>query len=242
MSNTDEQRGSLKQTRNERVDLPAYPGPSTESSARSRLTVASANDFAADSMLRSTAEPPRGGWRRLLFRLTGGAVNAGPSLREQRERELIRAVRAPVTGCRRIAVVSRKGGVGKTTTTLFLGHTFAQHRGDRVVALDGNPDAGSLGYRVRRETTKTITHLLVSRKGVSRYADIRSFTSQAPTRLEVIAADDDPRITDSLREADYRRVVGLLEVHYNLICLATAPASWNPRPRESFSSPTSSSW
>jgi len=32
-----------------------------------------------------------------------------------------------------------------------LGHTFASYRGDRVIALDGNPDAGSLAYRVRRE-------------------------------------------------------------------------------------------
>jgi putative peptide zinc metalloprotease protein len=181
----------------------------------------SASDFAPDRMLRPKAEPPRSGWRRALHKATGGRVNAGPSAREMRERELVAMVRAPVAGCRRIAIVSRKGGVGKTTTTLFLGHTFAEYRGDRVIALDGNPDAGSLGYRVRRETNKTITHLLISRESVSRYADIRAFTSQAPTRLEVIAADDDPRITDSLREADYKRVVDLLEVHYNLICMDT---------------------
>ncbi len=212
-----------ERSRDGRAELPAYPRPSRAapaSSGRGR-SEASASDFAPDAMLRPTAESPQTGWRRLLFKLTGGAINLGPGSREVRERELIEAVQAPVTGCRRIAVVSRKGGVGKTTTTLFLGHTFAEHRGDRVIALDGNPDAGSLGYRVRRETNKTITHLLVSREDVSRYADIRAFTSQAPTRLEVIAADDDPRITDSLREADYKRVVDLLEVHYNLICMDT---------------------
>lgn len=206
--------------RNGSGELPAYPRANTDRTPWSR-TEASAGDFSPDAMLRPTAEPAQAGWRRWLFRATGGALNPGPGAREQRERELIGAVRAPVTGCRRIAVMSRKGGVGKTTTTLNLGHTFAQHRGDRVIALDGNPDAGSLGYRVRRETNKTITHLLVSRNEVSRYADIRAFTSQAPTRLEVIAADDDPRITDSLREEDYRRVVELLEVHYNLICMDT---------------------
>jgi len=73
---------------------------------------------------------------------------------------LVGRVKSPVVGCRRIAVVSRKGGVGKTTTTLMLGHTFASLRGDRVIALDGNPDAGSLAYRVRRETTNTIMSLL----------------------------------------------------------------------------------
>jgi putative peptide zinc metalloprotease protein len=181
----------------------------------------SAGDFTSDQMLRPRAEPPHSGWRRFLYTATAGAVNLGPGPAELRERELIGSVRAPIAGCRRIAVVSRKGGVGKTTTTLNLGHTFATHRGDRVVALDGNPDAGSLGYRVRRETSNTITNLLVSRNEVSRYADIRAFTSQAPTRLEVIAADDDPRITDALQEDDYRLVVDLLEVHYNLICMDT---------------------
>ena len=199
-------------------DLPEYPGQGIRRNGR---PPASASDFSADAMLHPSAEPPQAGWQRVLYRVSGGLVNVGPGERELRERELIAAVRAPITGCRRIAIVSRKGGVGKTTTTLNLGHTFAQHRGDRVIALDGNPDAGSLGYRVRRETNKTITHLLVSRDSVTRYADIRAFTSQAPTRLEVIAADDDPRITDSLREEDYKRVVDLLEVHYNLICMDT---------------------
>ena len=45
-------------------------------------------------------------------------------------------------------MLSRKGGAGKTTTALMLGHTFASWRGDRVVALDANPDAGSLAHRV----------------------------------------------------------------------------------------------
>ena len=74
----------------------------------------------------------------------------------------------------------------------MLGHTFASLRGDRVVALDGNPDAGSLGYRVRKETAATVTDLLADEQEIIRYADIRSYTNQAPTRLEVVASDDDP--------------------------------------------------
>ena len=103
----------------------------------------------------------------------------------------------------------------------MLGHTFASLRGDRVIALDGNPDAGSLAYRVRRETTNTITGLLAHRNAVNRYADIRAYTSQAPTRLEVVASDDDPRITDALVEQDFHTAVELLETHYNLVCLDT---------------------
>jgi len=199
--------------------LPRYPDE-RQSSDR-RRPPPSSSDFTSETMLRPRAESPSRGWRRTVFRATGGRVNPGPSAKELSERELVAQIRQPVSGCRRIAVISRKGGVGKTTTTLALGHTFASLRGDRVIALDGNPDAGSLAYRVPRETANTITNLLVSRNELQRYADVRAFTSQAPTRLEVLAADDDPRITDALREEDYRQVVSLLEVHYNLICMDT---------------------
>jgi len=188
---------------------------------RAQRVVPTAADVTSERMLRAQAEAPPSGWRRALFQLSRGLVNPGPSKADVQRRELVARVKSPVTGCRRIAVVSRKGGVGKTTTTLMLGHTFASLRGDRVIALDGNPDAGSLAYRVRRETTNTITGLLAHRNHIQRYADIRAYTSQAPTRLEVVAADDDPRITDALVEQDFHTAVELLEVHYNLICLDT---------------------
>jgi putative peptide zinc metalloprotease protein len=193
-------------------------GVTSPASGRSTATAA---DFTAERYLRGQAAPPRDGWRRFVYWLTGGRVNFGPSPAERAERQLIARAKAPVAGCRSIAVISRKGGVGKTTTTLMLGHTFASLRGDRVVALDGNPDAGSLGYRVRRETAATVTNLLADEREIVRYADIRSYTNQAPTRLEVVASDDDPRITTALGEEDYRRAIALLERHYNLILLDT---------------------
>ena len=193
-------------------------GVTKPASGRSTATAA---DFTAERYLRGQAAPPRDGWRRFVWWLTGGRINFGPSPAEVAERQLIARAKAPVAGCRSIAVISRKGGVGKTTTTLMLGHTFASLRGDRVVALDGNPDAGSLGYRVRRETAATVTNLLTDEREILRYADIRSYTNQAPTRLEVVASDDDPRITTALGEEEYRRAIGLLERHYNLILLDT---------------------
>ena len=193
-------------------------GVTSPASGRSTATAA---DFTAERYLRGQAAPPRDGWRRFVYWLTGGRINFGPSPAELAERQLIARAKAPVAGCRSIAVISRKGGVGKTTTTLMLGHTFASLRGDRVVALDGNPDAGSLGYRVRRETAATVTNLLADEQEIIRYADIRSYTNQAPTRLEVVASDDDPRITTALGEEDYRRAIALLERHYNLILLDT---------------------
>jgi MinD-like ATPase involved in chromosome partitioning or flagellar assembly len=74
---------------------------------------------------------------------------------------------------------------------------------------------------VRRETAATVTNLLADEQDIIRYADIRSYTNQASTRLEVVASDDDPRITTALGEEDYRRAIALLERHYNLILLDT---------------------
>jgi putative peptide zinc metalloprotease protein len=189
---------------------PGGPAPVADPTAAS---------FTEEAMLRARSRPPEGGWRRNLYRATGGVVNVGPSRAELHRRQLAARAKATIPGSRRIVFLSRKGGAGKTTTALMLGHTFATYRGDRVVALDANPDAGSLGHRVRRETTQTVTTMLADRGGLERYADIRAYTSQAPTRLEVIASDDDPRISQALEEQDYHQAITLLDRHYNLILL-----------------------
>jgi putative peptide zinc metalloprotease protein len=156
-----------------------------------------------------------------VFLATGGVVHPGPSAAERREAELIARVRTRVRGSRRIVVLSRKGGAGKTTTTLMLGHTLALHRGDRVLALDANPDAGSLPYRVERENDATVTSLLAEVDRLTSYSDVRAHTSQAPTRLEIVASDDDPRITHALGQSDYRRSISLLDKHYTILLVDT---------------------
>lgn len=41
-----------------------------------------------------------------------------------------------------------------------------------MIALDGNPNAGSLAYRVRRETSNTITGLLTHRNAINRDVEL----------------------------------------------------------------------
>ena len=105
--------------------------------------------------------------------------------------------------------VSRKGGVGKTTTTLMLGphvRVAARRPGDRA----GRQPRRRLARLPRAARDDQHDHrLLAHRNQIQRYADIRAYTSQAPTRLEVVAADDDPRITDALREEDFHTAVEL---------------------------------
>jgi len=177
----------------------------------------SVDDLTAERLLRGRRPAPATGWRRTVFYVSFGWVNLGESPAELRRRELLARAQAPIAGSRRVAVLSAKGGVGKTSTAIGLGATAASVRGDRVIAVDANPDLGTLGERVRRQSTATVRDLLRDAARIQRYPDVRSYTSQADSRLEVLAADRDPALSEAFSEDDYRQVVDLLGRFYNLI-------------------------
>jgi putative peptide zinc metalloprotease protein len=181
-----------------------------------------ADDLTAGAVLRTSSRPPQGGWRRVVHQLTGGAVTPRASRGEQERTEQLSVIRTLVTHPRRITVLSRKGGVGKTTTTLMLGQVLASERGDRIIAVDGNPDAGSLGYRVAPQNeSATVTDLLNEMEGIHRYADMRRFTAQTRVGLEVLRSDDDPQISTALGDQEYSAIMSLLDRFYNLILIDT---------------------
>jgi MinD-like ATPase involved in chromosome partitioning or flagellar assembly len=173
----------------------------------------------AESLPRGNRQASGSGWRHRVFRVTGGLLRPGESAAEMRRRDLISRVRTPVAdGHHRVAVLSLKGGVGKTTTAVGLGATLATLRGDRVIAVDANPDRGTLSDKVHLETAATIRDLLNERDQIRRYADIRAFTTQAPSRLEVLASDRDPAVSVAFSAEDYADAARVLE-HFYSICL-----------------------
>lgn len=136
---------------------------------------------------------------------------------ERRRRELITRVRTPVAGGHhRVVVLSLKGGVGKTTTTVGLGSALASLRGDRVIAVDANPDRGTLSDKVALETAATVRDLLGERDQIRRYADMRAFTSQSSSGLEVLASDQDPAVSVAFNAEDYAAVCQILERYYSI--------------------------
>jgi MinD-like ATPase involved in chromosome partitioning or flagellar assembly len=160
---------------------------------------------------------PQSGWRRAVHRLTRGHVNPGLSRKAREKESLLAQIRQPLAGDFRIAVLSIKGGVGKTTTTLGLGSALAMVRPDRVIAVDANPDRGTLAERVRDASTKSTVRDLLTDPNVSRYGDIRGHTRMAVSRLEVLASEQDPAAADIFDEADYRRTIDILGRYYNVI-------------------------
>ena len=175
------------------------------------------NALSPQELIKQAKRPPQSGWRRSLHQLSGGLVNLGESPADVRRRELIARINQPLRGCYKIAMLSLKGGVGKTTATTTLGSTFSSLRGDRVIAVDANPDRGTLSQKIPLETTATVRHLLRDAKRITRYSDVRAYTSQGPSRLEVLASEQDPAVSEAFSEDDYRRVVDLLEHFYNIV-------------------------
>ena len=150
-------------------------------------------------------------------------MRPAPGPAERNRQKLAARIGAPVAGCQRIAVVALKGGVGKTTTTACLGAIFAEYRGDRVVAVDANPDPGTLGYRIHRDTARTATDLLANVDKLERYADVRAYASQTDLRLEVIASEADPGRDEAFGEDDYRELAVVLERFYSLVLTDCGP-------------------
>ncbi|MGA8457535.1 MAG: MinD/ParA family protein, partial [Streptosporangiaceae bacterium] len=193
-------------------------GPGTQREAPD-ADAESVGGLTPEFLLPGRRRAPDPGWRRVLYHATGGLMRVPSSAAELRRRDMINRVRTPVAGGHhRVAILSLKGGVGKTTTTVGLGSTLASLRGDRVIAVDANPDRGTLSDKVRLETAATVRDLLNERGHIRRYADVRTFTSQAPSRLEVLASDRDPTVSVAFSDQDYGMVARVLE-HYYSICL-----------------------
>lgn len=180
-------------------------------------------ELSTDQLLSRPPGGPTEGWQAVVYQVSGGRVRPAPGTAERNRKLLTARIGAPVAGCQRIAVVALKGGVGKTTTTACLGAIFAEHRGDRVVAVDANPDPGTLGYRIHRDTARTATDLLANVDKLERYADVRAYASQTDLRLEVIASEADPGRDDAFGEDDYRELAIVLERFYSLVLTDCGP-------------------
>ncbi|MCT9084805.1 MinD/ParA family ATP-binding protein, partial [Streptomyces fulvoviolaceus] len=190
---------------------PGGPGaPQQQAAPGTPLGYNAAVELSSDRLLRNQPKARKNNQGPSRFKL-------GAKKEEEARQRKIGVIRTPVMSCYRIAVISLKGGVGKTTTTMSLGATLASERQDKILAIDANPDAGTLGRRVRRETGATIRDLVQAIPQLHSYMDIRRFTSQAPSGLEIIANDVDPAVSTTFNDQDYRSALDVLGRQYPII-------------------------
>lgn len=170
---------------------------------------------------------PTTGWQHVAYRLTGGLWNPGISHKQQQHLDMLSTIDTPVSN-HRIAVVGLKGGVGKTTNTVALGTVYAQQRRDQAIAIDANPDRGTLADRVGIEHNLTVKDLLNELDTIRGTNDLRRYTNQAPSRLEVIASERDPAKARAFLPEQYQTVLQVVQTFRQIVLTDTGTDLTNP--------------
>jgi MinD-like ATPase involved in chromosome partitioning or flagellar assembly len=167
---------------------------------------------------RTTRPAPHGGFNRFIYEASLHLVNLGDSAKARAYKELsARIQRRFDGGARFVPVLTRKGGVGKTTITTLLGMALADARDDRIIAIDANPDRGTLAERVDRQTRETVRDVVTKAPSIGGYTDFSAFVSRDETRLDILASDTDPTLSEAFDDDDYNVVAGLAARYYSLV-------------------------
>jgi MinD-like ATPase involved in chromosome partitioning or flagellar assembly len=145
------------------------------------------------------------------------------SQRERDEASVERRIRArpAVTRPNTIALVSPKGGVGKTTSTFLAGNLLAGHLNVRAIAIDANPDFGTLARLAPddRRSERSLADLLADVDRINTAAELTPYVSRLPTGLHVLGAPRDAELTASLGPERYGELVAFLAMFYEVVLL-----------------------
>ncbi|MBF6290135.1 MinD/ParA family ATP-binding protein [Nocardia cyriacigeorgica] len=169
-----------------------------------------ANISAANQAQLRSNSGVRGALNKVGFRL-------GLSPAEQRTEDRRSRIRRQLNNTYQIAMISVKGGVGRTTTTATLGSTFAALRPDRVVAIDANPDFGDLSTRTVRHPYGLTLRELARDPNLSAFSAVQSYTSVNASNLAVLASPWTTEANEALSGQEYGTGVEILRRHYNLL-------------------------
>ncbi|KUH85690.1 MULTISPECIES: AAA family ATPase [unclassified Mycobacterium] len=172
--------------------------------------------------------PSQRGWRHLLYVLT--RINLGLSPDELYEMELHTRIRRNARDSYQIGIFGLKGGVGKTAVTVALGSALSKVRGDRILAIDADPDGGNLGDRAGRQSAATVADLLAD-KELARYNDIRAYTSMNAANLEVLSSEDYSGARREFNDEDWKGVTGIVSRYYNLVLADCGAGLFQPAAR-----------
>jgi MinD-like ATPase involved in chromosome partitioning or flagellar assembly len=161
---------------------------------------------------------PEGFWQRFLYEISFHSINVGDSRAVRERKALDRRISHPFEqGTRFVPVLTRKGGVGKTTVTTLLGMALAEVRDDRVLGIDANPDRGTLAERVARSTGATVRDVVNLASGISSFTDFAELVSKDKTRFHVLASDTDPLLSEAFDEDDYNVVADQAARFYSIV-------------------------
>jgi len=174
-----------------------------------------------DRLIETTGryrEVPEGFWQRGLYELSFRTINVGDSRSVRESKEMDARISTPFErGTKFVPVLTRKGGVGKTTVTTLLGMAMASVREDRVLGIDANPDRGTLAERVPQGTGATVRDVVKLTAGIGSFTDFGELVSKDKTRLHILASDTDPLLSEAFDEDDYNVVADHAARFYSIV-------------------------
>lgn len=146
--------------------------------------------------------PPRGpvvartGFRGFMNTVTGGVFKIGPGAEEAAanaevaRREGDERVIRQATWSRAVSVLvaNRKGGVGKTPTSLILGGVLGSIRGGSVAVVEVTDDPGALGYRAEGQPTRGLGELVRDRDEIHSAGQLAGYTAPQTSFASVVAS------------------------------------------------------
>jgi MinD-like ATPase involved in chromosome partitioning or flagellar assembly len=126
-----------------------------------------------------------------------------------------------VTRANTVAVMSPKGGVGKTTCTFLIANLLTTHLKLRTIAVDANPGFGTLAQLApdRRRVRRGIAGLLADADRLLTAAELGQYVSRLPTGLHLLTARWDRDQRDPLGADRYGEAVALLSCFYDVVLL-----------------------
>lgn len=185
------------------ADAPVQPGTQEQQEAISPVAVAPApvapptpRRSSDDTPRRSTTTgsvdvaPARWGWRGSVGRWTGGLMKLQPTPEEVTYRGDLKTIReARFPRAVNVLVSNRKGGVGKTPTSLVMGGMLGHVRGGYVTVWEASEAAGTLSRRSDGPAGSEFAQLLRDVPTIDTAGKLSDFFAPQSSHADVLAAD-----------------------------------------------------
>jgi MinD-like ATPase involved in chromosome partitioning or flagellar assembly len=176
-----------------------------------------------------------GGETGFAHRLRARAQSLLVSRGEREEAEVERLIRSQpgVTRPNVVAVVSPKGGVGKTTSTFLAGNLLATHLKLRAVAVDANPDFGTLAALApdRLHNQRSLAELAADMESIGTAAELSPYVSRLPSGLHLLGAPTDAELMAQFGPEAYGRLLAFLSMFYEVVLLDMGTGITDPLAR-----------
>lgn len=145
--------------------------------------------------------------------------------------ELAASIQRPVTTGRRIAVLGMRGGAGKSTIATLLATVFAHYRRDRVLALDVDPDLGSLPLRLGVTRARSLGDLAAAERGFQSFGELEPYLTRAADRLWILPGNRGSIGDSPLNATIYRDAALPLTRFFGITLIDCGSGVTRPLPR-----------